>query len=249
MAAFAAANAAILAENRPFAGARGNRRICVGATAIAIDGRAIAVAQAPPSQAILVQDGQVYAFPDLASWRGDYAPEEPEPEAHPLGFAEDTAPRLYVSAAAPGDLVALCSSSVGRVLGRDEAAVFNLFGGSLLTSDLEGSVDRLERLIAPDDIRDAFAVVVALARLTGRRGPRAHLFRSRPDRRRRPTHWPPHRSCRCPRRRQCRSTTALPCSRECATGRSTWRKSSLPTVRSRRRRTARASARWRRQAH
>ena len=101
VAAFAAANAAVLAENQPAAGARGNRRICVGATAIAIDGRAIAVAQAPPSQAILVQDGRVYAFPDLASWRGDFAPEDPEPESHPLGFAEDVVPRLYISEAAP----------------------------------------------------------------------------------------------------------------------------------------------------
>src|SRR5918997_4888726 len=119
-AAFAAANAAVMAENRPLATGRWERRICVGATGIALAGREIVVAQAPPSQAIIVQDGQVYAFPDVASWRGDYAPETPVLEAHPLGFAEDEAPRFSHSEAAPGDLVALCSTSLGRVVAPGE---------------------------------------------------------------------------------------------------------------------------------
>src|SRR5215203_1575290 len=84
-AAFDAANAAVMAENRPLTTGRWERRICVGASAVALAGREIVVAQAAPSQAVLVQDGQVYDFPDIASWRGDYAPDGSVAESHPLG--------------------------------------------------------------------------------------------------------------------------------------------------------------------
>src|SRR5918998_1338665 len=122
-AAFAAANAAVMAQNRPLATGSWERRICVGATAVALAGREIVVAQASPSQAILVQDGQVYAFPDVASWRGDYAPETAVAESHPLGFSDEQIPRLYHSEAAPGDLVILCATNLGRALARDERAI------------------------------------------------------------------------------------------------------------------------------
>jgi hypothetical protein len=168
VAAFAAANAAIMAENRPLATGRWERRICVGATAVALAGREIVVAQAAPSQAILVQDGQVYSFPDIASWRGDYAPDAPFVESHPLGFSEEDAPRLYHSEAAPDDLIALCSTSLGRTFARDERAVVDLYGGALLTGDLEGSVDRLERLLARHEVHDAFAIVASVSRLPRR---------------------------------------------------------------------------------
>src|SRR5215218_4055664 len=169
VAAFAAANAAVMAENRPLATGRWERRICVGTTAVALAGREIVVAQASPSQAILVQDGQVYAFPDIASWQGDYAPDTSLIESHPLGFRDEQAPRLYHSEAAPGDLVVLCATSLGRTLARDERSVVDLYGGALLTGDLEGSVDRLERLLAEYDVAEAFAIVASVSRLPGRR--------------------------------------------------------------------------------
>lgn len=169
--AFAVANASVVAENRAGVTGRRERRICVGATAVAIAGREIVVAQVPPSQAVLVQDGQVYGFPDVASWRGDFTLDGPGAETYPLGFAEDCLPRLYYSEAAVGDLIALCATSLGRLLGRDEDAVFALYSGSLLDDDLEGSVDRLERLLERHDVIDAFAVVAAIIRL-----PKRHRF-------------------------------------------------------------------------
>ena len=87
-------------------------RIC-GATAVVLAGREIIVAQAAPSQAILVQDGQVYAVPDVASWRGDYAPDTPAGESHPLGFSDEQTPRLYHSGRRP----ATSSCSAQRVWG------------------------------------------------------------------------------------------------------------------------------------
>src|SRR5918993_3337046 len=181
-AAFDAANAAVMAENRPLITGRWERRICVGASAVALAGREIVVAQAAPSQAILVQDGQVYAFPDVASWRGDYAPEEPVLESHPLGFAEDEVPRFYHSEALPGDLVTLCSTSLGRVLARDERSVVDLYGGALLTGDLAGSVDRLQRLLAQHDVTDAFAVVASVSRLPARSRLRPRLMHAQESR-------------------------------------------------------------------
>lgn len=172
-AAFAAANAALIAENRPQATGRWERRVCVGASAIAVAGRDIVVVQAAPSQAILVQDGRVYPFPDVASWRGDFQPETPLAESHPLGFGEEAVFRLYESRAAPGDLIALCATSVGRILARDEDAIVELYGSGLLTEDLEGSVDRLERLLATHEIADGFAVVASIARL-----PRKSMWRA-----------------------------------------------------------------------
>lgn len=167
-AAFTAANAGIMVQNRPLATGRWERHICVGATAVALAGREIVVAQASPSQAILVQDGQVYAFPDIASWRGDYAPDTSVVESHPLGFSDEPSPRLYHSEAAPGDLIVLCATSLGRALARDERAIVDLYGGALLTRDLEGSADRLERLLTGHDIADAFAIVASISRLPGR---------------------------------------------------------------------------------
>src|SRR5215212_5126190 len=167
-AAFAAANAAVMAQNRPLATGRWERRICVGATAVALAGREVVVAQALPAQAVLVQDGQVYDFPDLASWRGDYVPDASVVESHPLGFSDEQTPRLFHSEAVPGDLIVLCSTSLGRAMARDERAVVDLYGGALLTQDLEGSADRLERLLTAHDVADAFAIVASVSRLPGR---------------------------------------------------------------------------------
>jgi hypothetical protein len=163
--AFAAANDALLAENRVLTTGRWERRICVGATAVVLQGRDVYVAQAAPSQAILIQDQRVYAFPEVASWRGDYVPDAIIPQSLPLGLAEDPATQIFQSDAAPGDLIALCATSVGHQLARDDESLLALFDASLLTDDLEGSVDRLERLIVRKGIVSSFAVVASITRL------------------------------------------------------------------------------------
>ena len=62
----------------------------------------------------------------------------------------------------------LCATSLGRALAQDERAIVDLYGGALLTGDLEGSVDRLERLLAEHDVAEAFAIVASVSRLPGR---------------------------------------------------------------------------------
>ena len=165
LAAFSAANDALLAENRVLTTGRWERRICVGATAIVLQGRDVFVAQAAPSQAILIQDQRVYAFPDVASWKGDYVPDAIIPESLPLGLAEDPATQIFQSESTPGDLVALCSTAVGQEIARDGDALQDLFDAALVTEDLEGSVDRLERLMVRKGIISSFAVVASISRL------------------------------------------------------------------------------------
>jgi hypothetical protein len=179
LAAFAAANDALLAENRVLTTGRWERRICAGATAIAFQGREVYVAQAAPSQAILIQDQRVYAFPDLASWRGDYVPDAIVPESLPLGLAEDPGTQIFQSDAAPGDLIALCATSVGHELSSDDESLQALFNASLVTDDLEGSVDRLERLMVRQGIVSSFAVVASVSRLGASQQMFARRSRSR----------------------------------------------------------------------
>lgn len=167
--AFAAANRALLAENRPRSACRRQRASLIGATAAVLAGRELVVAQVPPSQAILVQDRRLYAFPDLASWRPDFVPAGDDPEPLPLGCAGDCRPSLFRTVAAAGDLVLLCSSSLARRIGRDDTAVDQLLLlGHRRRADpatVDAALDRLGFIAAAGDLDDAHAAVVAVDRL------------------------------------------------------------------------------------
>jgi hypothetical protein len=121
--AFAAANAAVRDENRLASGEGRERHVGVGASAIALEGRRLVLAQVPPSQAILVQEGRVYAFPDLASWGGHFLPADDriEPDPEPLGCREQANPDLFRTLAAPDDLIVLCASAIPSCLVREGA--------------------------------------------------------------------------------------------------------------------------------
>ena len=138
--AFAAANAALVAENRPASGCRWERRVYVGATAIAIAGRELTIAQVPPTQALVVQEGQLYGLPELASWCPCYVPATDRPEPDPLGYRDGTRPSLFRTRAAPGDLIVLCSTAIARHLARDAAAAAAWRPEALLHGDLDGAL-------------------------------------------------------------------------------------------------------------
>jgi hypothetical protein len=163
--AFAAANAALVAENRPLTGCRWERRVYVGATAVVIAGRSLTIARVPGSQVVVVQDRRLYAFPALASWCPDFIPTSDQPEPEPLGCEEETSPLLYHSVAAAGDLVLLCSSGVARHLARDAAAGVCPTPEILLRGDLDAVLDRLGEVAAVHDLDDAFAAGVVVDRL------------------------------------------------------------------------------------
>jgi hypothetical protein len=112
--AFETANREVRAANAR-AGYVG-RHLLVGATAVATDGEELLVALASPGQAVVVQDGHLFAFPDLASWRPDFDPDAGQPGADPLGLSDAIAPAVYATTVAPGDAVLVGSTAVGRAL-------------------------------------------------------------------------------------------------------------------------------------
>ena len=168
--AFAVANDALMAENRPLTGCCWQRRVHVGATAVAIDGRHVTIAQVPPTQALILQDRRLYAFPDLASWRSDYVPVSDQPEPEALGYREGTQPCLFRTVAAPGDLIFFCSSTLARILGRDATAVAMLSGESVLRGDLGTALERLGGIAAAQELDDVHVAGIAIGRVSGGRG-------------------------------------------------------------------------------
>lgn len=169
--ALVAANRAVWDESRPAADGSNGRRVPIGVSAIAIAGRRLTIAQVPPSQVIIIQEGQLYAFPSLASRRPHYVPESDRPDPEPLGCAVDVAPLLYRTTVAAGDLVLLCSSAIAHHLaaeapeapGRPDAAVHPLVSG-----DLEATLARIEQIVVAHDLDTAHAACVELEHVPGR---------------------------------------------------------------------------------
>ena len=160
--AYAAANAHLLVENRPSAGALWERRSHVGATAVVVEGASVTLGQVPPGQALVVQDGACFAFPDLRTWEPDYAPDQPTAEPDPLGFGETIRPSLFRTVAAPGDLIVLCSAEVGRLLSRQSRRERAAREATLAAGDPDRVLDLLERLVVAGDLADATAAVIAV---------------------------------------------------------------------------------------
>ncbi len=164
--AFAAANAAVREENRLQVGEGQGRRVDVGATAVVLEGRDLTIAQVPPTQAVVIQDGQGYAFPCLDSWGPDYLPtiDRPTPQAEPLGYADCVCPDLYRTVMAPGDLLILCSAGLARCLA-DEGigAPANILAASApLGADAAEVVERLQQLVEEYDLDRAHAACLSV---------------------------------------------------------------------------------------
>jgi len=163
--ALTAANAVVRSENRPVAGCHWDRRVFVGATAIVIERRALTIAQAPASQALIVQDRQLYAFPTLSSWCCDYVPHENDgTSGDPLGYADDIRPALYRTVARRGDLIVLCSAAVARSMARTEPSTAARWLEPLHTGDLNGVLDALGQIVLAQELDHAHVLGVRLGR-------------------------------------------------------------------------------------
>lgn len=175
-AAFAAANAAVREENRLRPSDGADRRVFVGATAMVLEGRELTVAQVPPSQAAIVQDGQVYAFPDFSSWAPRFQPafERIGPDAEPLGRAEQATVDLFRTVASRGDLLFLCASAIPIAMSRHDAMVTSEWDSTGILADLDAAlrpgdpvlvIDHLGDVIERHDLDDAHAACVTVGRL------------------------------------------------------------------------------------
>lgn len=151
----AAANGAIFEQAHGGVGAGPDQQAFIGATAIILEGHTATMAHVPPGQMILVEDGLVYAVPELESWFPRYA-QDPfvTGKAEPLGFASWTEPLMAQTEIRPGDTLVLCSAETGRAFAeevvssgfevrdltylhhRDPDVVLDAFRGVMIAQDL-----------------------------------------------------------------------------------------------------------------
>ena len=118
--AFASANGAIHEQTRGAVLAGADDRVLIGATAIVFEDQVATIAHVPPGQLILVEDGLVYAIPDLESWFPHYAVDaEPASRPEPLGFASWTSPLIAQTELRPGDTIVACTSGTGRAFAEE----------------------------------------------------------------------------------------------------------------------------------
>lgn len=158
--AFNVANQLVWGEGRPRAG---QGRLQIGATAIVFEGHTATVAWVPPGQSILVQDGIVYAVPELESRLPHWAEApDPAPAPEPLGFASWTAPLMVRTEIMAGDTLVLCDSntadelaSTGLDIARDDLAIRRFSG-----RDPERVLDTIQgQILGNQDASAAVAVI------------------------------------------------------------------------------------------
>jgi hypothetical protein len=111
--AYAGLSGWLLGQNRANAG---RRKIFLGLTCVVGCGDDLFIAQVPPGQALIRQDGRLYAFPRLRSWLPTFQPSRTYDLPNPLGLREVTEPQVHYSRAVTGDLLAVVSSSVAARL-------------------------------------------------------------------------------------------------------------------------------------
>lgn len=171
--AMAAADAAVDAENRSSPSEERDRRVLVGATAVAIEGMSMTMAQLPPSQAMLIQDGLAYGLPNLASWHPEFVAETDATLAEPLGAGSGVAPLLYRTSLSPGDLILLCDSTLARCL--DEKEQTGDAGAKSKLRTVDDALQWLEHVAAYNDLDEVQAACVAIPARRDARDPYAHL--------------------------------------------------------------------------
>ncbi len=172
--AFADANAAVREENRHRPSDGPDRRVFVGASAVVLDGRELVIAQVPPTQAAVVQEGQVYAFPALASWSPQFQPsfERLGPDTEPLGRSDQATVDIFRTIAAPGDLIVMCASAIPIAAARDLSSISSLtesaialLQDALRPGDPDRVVDHFDQVIERYRLDDAHAACFTIGRL------------------------------------------------------------------------------------
>ncbi|MGH2557887.1 MAG: hypothetical protein ACRDJH_02400, partial [Thermomicrobiales bacterium] len=142
----------VRAANQPDGPQSLDERVFVGLTAVALDGEEMLIAQAPPGQAIVVQDRQVYAVPSLDSWGRTYDARAEDESARPLGTGVQPALRISATTSASSDRVLLCSSGLGACLGRgleEASALPDALAPALIgdAADLATDLDELAQAL------------------------------------------------------------------------------------------------------
>ncbi len=139
------------------------RRVSFGFTIVMSRGDDVYVAQSAPSQALIAQEGELYAFPELDNWDWNHD-DTGDDTTSPLGSRESTQPDMYYTKIDTGDVIVLCSTSIARVLQREPQDVF-LQGEA---DDILAYIDDVARRYSIED-GHAAAIVVPYHRPRRRR--------------------------------------------------------------------------------
>ena len=131
-----------------------DRRVSFGFSCIMARGDDVYIAQSAPSQILIAQEGELYAFPELDSWHWSND-QERDDATSPLGVRETSQPDMYYTKIASGDVMVLCSTSVARVLSRGPQDVF-LRGEA---DDILAHIDEITRMYSVEDAHAAAIVV------------------------------------------------------------------------------------------
>lgn len=141
-------------------------RLYYGLTCGISRGDNLYLAQVVPSQILIAQDGELYAFPDLSTWHWSRRSETQTALEQPLGLHGEIEPDLYHTRVEPGDLIVLCSGSLARVIQREPQDVFT-------RGDADAAIEHLRDLAHAYNVDNATSAAIAVTRA------------SRPSRRRR----------------------------------------------------------------
>ncbi len=147
------ANRSLFAQNMQ---ASAHEKVTVGVTCAVARGEELFLAQVLPGQAYAVHQGRIRSVPLNPSWDPEAATLPTMARLLAVGWAEEISPEFFHSPLASGDVFALCTSNIGRSLGKEEAEQI------LLYQEPGDVVEQLYRRVHQQGFHEAHAVVVEM---------------------------------------------------------------------------------------
>jgi serine/threonine protein phosphatase PrpC len=141
-------------------------RLYYGLTCGITRGDDLYLAQVLPSQVLIAQDGELYAFPGLETWHWSRRSDSKVALEQPLGLHVEIEPDLYHTRIDMGDLIVLCSTSLARVIQREPQDIF-------LDGDAEAAIEHLRALADDYNVDNASSAAIAVTEMQQQPGKRA----------------------------------------------------------------------------
>lgn len=113
------------------------------------------IVQAAPTQILIGQEGELYAFPELEHWRWNHQFQSDENGDQPLGLDVEIEPDIYHTQIAGGDLIVFCSTSLARIIEREPRDVF-------VSSDPDAAIAHLGRIAYDYAVPNAWAAAITV---------------------------------------------------------------------------------------
>lgn len=164
--AFASANSVVYEQTHHGMPLDARPPMQIGATAVIVEDHVATFGHVPPGQLILIEDGLVYAVPDLQSWFPHYDdPNLDSPNPEPLGYGPRVAPVIAQTDLRSGDTVLLCSTECSRAFSEEMqlAGVSSSSLAFLHGRDPDKILDVFRDLVVEYDIADAAVTVLGFA--------------------------------------------------------------------------------------